>query len=79
MGGEFTDAVNFPVLLGGVGRLPVARRARGRGRVLAPPTYLPACSRGCGQKVNGVGEFTPQSAETAPHSSYGLSPPAATR
>jgi hypothetical protein len=35
-----SDAVEFPVLLGCAGRLPVASQACDRGRVPAPPTYL---------------------------------------
>ena len=47
------NAVKFPVLLDCAGRLPVARQACDRGRVLAPPTYLPVGNRACGQKLNG--------------------------
>ena len=57
-GGCMTNAIDFPVLLGSAGRFPVARRARGRGRVLAPPTYLPVSNRVCGQEANGIGGMT---------------------
>ena len=42
--GGCCNAAEYPVLLGDAGRFPVASQARDRGRVLAPPTYLPVGS-----------------------------------
>ena len=48
------NAVTFLVLFAYAGRLPVASQARDRGRVPAPPTYLPVGNRRCGQELNGI-------------------------
>jgi hypothetical protein len=61
--GRRTHATESPVLRGCAGRLPVAdppRRTGDRGRVPAPPTYLPVGNRSCGQPLDGSGGRPPR-------------------